>query len=58
MKDIMKKELAHVQQRQALKPGVKVEGAEAYLDELKAGLLDDFAKLFLASAFINRQRGE
>ncbi len=58
LKPIIKKEFEHVQTRQAQVKGTIVEGALDYLDELPDQRLEDFPNLFLASAFINRQRGD
>lgn len=58
MKPIIKKEFRHVQERQAQKKGTEVADALDYLDELSQDQLEDFPNLFLASAFMNRQRGE
>jgi len=58
LKPIIRKEFKHVQSQQALKKGATVEGALKYLEELQDyHRLEDFPNLFLASAFINRQRG-
>ena len=68
-KETVRRELMHVIERQSL--NMKKGGAEAlckmsmaYLDELLArrdngcrGALDDFEKLFLAAAFIDRRNG-
>lgn len=53
---IIKKEFLHVQERQALQKGAVVDGAVEYLSNLDK--LEDFPNLFLASAFMNRSRGE
>ncbi len=55
---IIQKEFEHVQERQALKKGAQVEHATDYLNALTPETLEDFPNLFLASAFMNRQRGE
>ncbi|MBN2686192.1 MAG: type III-B CRISPR-associated protein Cas10/Cmr2 [Pontiellaceae bacterium] len=58
LKPIIGKEFGHVQSQQAQVKGTMVEGALDYLKELPDHRLEDFPNLFLASAFINRQRGE
>ncbi|MEI6890584.1 MAG: type III-B CRISPR-associated protein Cas10/Cmr2 [Pontiella sp.] len=58
LKKIIEKEFLHVQERQAQKKNAVVGGALDYLAELPNDQLEDFPNLFLASAFMNRQRGE
>jgi CRISPR/Cas system-associated protein Cas10 (large subunit of type III CRISPR-Cas system) len=58
LKPIIQKEFEHVQERQALQKGASIERALNYLEELDNETLEDFPNLFLASAFMNRQRGE
>lgn len=58
MKPIIQKEFEHVQGRQALEKGAIIEHALEYLQALNEQTLEDFSNLFLASAFMNRQRGE
>jgi CRISPR-associated protein Cmr2 len=55
---IIEKEFEHIQERQAQVKGATLDGAIVYLRELPVDRLEDFPNLFLASAFINRQRGE
>lgn len=58
LKDIIEKEFLHVLDRQS---GGKVKEwleAQQYLDEPGLSQLEDFPNLFLASAFMNRQRGD
>jgi hypothetical protein len=55
---IIEKEFEHIQERQAQVKGATLDGAIVYLRELPDDRLEDFPNLFLASAFINRQRGE
>ena len=63
LENILLKEYAHVRSRQKLS-GTKEDQkkvdrlTEAYLTELTPETLEDFPNLFLASAFMNRQRGE
>lgn len=56
LKPVIEKEFLHVQERQALKKGAVVDGALDYLKQLED--VQDFPNLFLASAFINRERGD
>ncbi len=58
LKPIIKKEFEHVLSQQAQVKGSTIEGALDYLCTLPNDRLDDFTNLFLASTFINRQRGE
>jgi CRISPR-associated protein Cmr2 len=58
LKPIITKEFEHVQSQQAQVKGALIAGAVDYLCELPNDRLEDFTNLFLASAFINRQRGE
>jgi CRISPR-associated protein Cmr2 len=58
IKEIIAKEFEHIQQQQAQEKGAVVEAALDYLAELDSDHLADFQNLFLASAFMNRQRGE
>jgi CRISPR-associated protein Cmr2 len=56
LRPIIAKEFLHVQERQALRKGAMVEGINEYLAEIDR--LEDFPNLFLASAFMNRERGD
>ena len=58
LKPIIQKEYEHVLKRQSSKGGSQVAHALDYLEELTDKTLEGFPTLFLASAFMNRQRGE
>ncbi len=58
LRGIIAKEYEHVLARQSSKGDSQVAHALDYLEKLSEETLSDFPTLFLASAFMNRQRGE
>jgi len=57
-KEVIRKEYAHVLERQSLVRGARLDRADDYLESLSPKHLSDFISIFLVSAFMNRQRGE
>ncbi|MBM4152945.1 MAG: type III-B CRISPR-associated protein Cas10/Cmr2, partial [Kiritimatiellaceae bacterium] len=58
LKPVIATEFEHIQSQQAQVKGTRIDNALTYLKELSEDRLEDFTNLFLASAFINRQRGD
>jgi hypothetical protein len=58
LKEIIEKEFLHVLNRQSAGKMKEWQSALEYLGELDDYQLEDFQNLFLASSFMNRQRGE